>query len=314
MDVAGKLIPETDMLDDYTHKRFRAIWEMGRLHTREAWLSVIPAVWGASIGAKAGRTDGWSFAWVLFGIWASATVSHAAFCTWNDICDVEYDRQVERCKGRPLPSGLISVNEATFFFLCWILLTLGTTWYTLGPRAALCTTPAWLLGLIYPFMKRVMPFPQLVVGLSVASGVMPGYVSVRGILEFNGSVLALFGATACWIIFLDTAYAVQDMLDDAKCGVQSLAVFLGKRVRMFLALAAVITIAFFSTAVLLSNLSLFTWIFGVGVWAASMIRSIFLLDLNVCASGGRVFRSNIESGFYLTVVTLVEGYLQACFS
>lgn len=83
MDVAGKLIPETNMLDDYTHKRFRAIWEMGRLHTREAWLSVIPAVWGASIGAKAGWTDGWSFAWVLFGIWASATVSHAAFCTWK---------------------------------------------------------------------------------------------------------------------------------------------------------------------------------------------------------------------------------------
>ncbi|PYH39100.1 4-hydroxybenzoate octaprenyltransferase [Aspergillus neoniger CBS 115656] len=314
MDVAGKLIPETDMLDDHTRKRIRAIWEMARLHTHETWLSVFPAVWGASIGAKSDRTDGWSLAWVLFGIWASATVSHAAFCTWNDICDVEYDRQVERCKSRPLPSGLISVKQATFFFLCWMLLTLGTTWYTLGPQATLCTTPAWLLGLVYPFMKRVMPFPQLVVGLSVASGVLPGYVSVNGDIEFNGPVLALFGATVCWIIFLDTAYAVQDMVDDAKCGVQSLAVFLGQRVRLFLALAAIISIAFFVAAAFLCNRSLFYWIFGIGVWVVSTIRSISLLDLSDCASGGRVFKFNIKAGFYLMVVTLVEGYLQAWFS
>lgn len=229
----------------------------------------------------------------------------------SDICDVEYDRQVERCKSRPLPSGLISVKEATLFFFCWILLTLGTTWYTLGPQATLCTTPAWLLGVIYPFMKRLMPFPQLVVGLSIASGVMPGYVSVKGDIEFNGSVLALFGATVCWVIFLDTAYAVQDMVDDAKCGVQSLAVFLGQRVRIFVALVAVVSIALFMAAAFLSRLSLFYWTFGIGVWVASMLRSISLLDLDDCASGGRVFRFNIKAGFYLMVVTLVEGYLQA---
>ncbi|GKZ30411.1 hypothetical protein AbraIFM66950_009055 [Aspergillus brasiliensis] len=314
MTVEEKLLPKTDMPDTtiYTNKRLRAIWEMGRLHTREVWLIVCPALWGASIGANAGETSGWSLTWALFGVFASTGLSHVAFCTWNDICDVEYDKQVERCKTRPLPSGLISRKEAAVVFLGELLLCAGVTWLTLGPQATLAITPAWLLGFIYPFMKRIMPFPQVVVGFSVASGVMPGYVAVRGTLEFTDSLLALFAATTCWIIFIDTAYAVQDMLDDAKAGVQSLAVFLGQRVRWFLALSAGITISLFAVATFLSSLSLFYWIFGVGIWAVRMMRSLYFLDLSDTASAGHVFKSNIESGLHFTIVTLVEGYLQAC--
>lgn len=64
---------------------FQGIWELARLHTREAWLCWYPAVWGACVAASTQDTllDIFSFGRVLFGIWVSITVTHCAFCTFK---------------------------------------------------------------------------------------------------------------------------------------------------------------------------------------------------------------------------------------
>ena len=67
---------------------------------------------------------------LLFGV--GSTLLHSAACVLNDICDIDFDRQVgrlpivlllstthpsvERTKNRPLPSGIVTVFEA------WVLL------------------------------------------------------------------------------------------------------------------------------------------------------------------------------------------------
>jgi 4-hydroxybenzoate polyprenyltransferase len=61
----------------------RGVWELARLHTREAWLCWYPAVWGACVaaGTRDVSLDHYSFARVLFGIWSGVTATHCALCT-----------------------------------------------------------------------------------------------------------------------------------------------------------------------------------------------------------------------------------------
>jgi hypothetical protein len=63
----------------------RAVWELGRLHTREAWLCWYPAIWGACVaaGTREVSLSVQSFTMVLFGIWASVTATHVTFCTFK---------------------------------------------------------------------------------------------------------------------------------------------------------------------------------------------------------------------------------------
>lgn len=63
----------------------RGVWELARFHTREAWLCWYPAIWGACVGAGVDQVklDISEFSLILFGIWASITATHAAFCTFK---------------------------------------------------------------------------------------------------------------------------------------------------------------------------------------------------------------------------------------
>ncbi|GAB1199371.1 hypothetical protein APSETT444_008718 [Aspergillus pseudonomiae] len=116
---------------------------------------------------------------------ASLTILHAlsntllrgSACAYNDALDAPYDRQVARCKNRPVARGAVSVAQAhafAFFLgLCWILTlsTLPSTSYM--PAALLAGSMAF-----YPFCKRVTHFPQLVLGLSLALSQGIGYGSL----------------------------------------------------------------------------------------------------------------------------------------
>lgn len=158
------------------------------------------------------------------------TIAHMTFCTFkyvcpyhthqnplltpsslhnSDIIDRNFDSLVERTKTRPLPAGLISVRTAWLAFLIELSLTIYLTNALLGPHAAIVCTPIWLLSTIYPFMKRIVSWPQLILGPTIGMAVLPGWVSVTGSWEGVGDAIPLVAATSVWVVYFDTVYATQ---------------------------------------------------------------------------------------------------------
>lgn len=144
-------------------------------------------------------------------------------CAWNDIVDQDFDRQVTRTKSRPLPRGAVTTSHALVFttaiFLCAVLLLL------LLPRP--CMTEAFIIiffGLLYPFGKQLISCPQLI--LTNIAWAIP--MTMRSVdlnpLDHLAPTMCLFLFIATLIVMVDVLYACQDIKDDMKAGVNSMAV------------------------------------------------------------------------------------------
>ena len=154
-----------------------------------------------------------------------------AGCTFNDLIDRDIDAKVNRTKMRPLANKEISPRQALIFFGLQCLGGL-TVLLALPPRC----WPLSLVGLallgIYPFMKRLTHWPQLVLGLAFNLGVFFGTVAVASYETLNWpAVLGLYGAGIAWTMGYDTIYALQDKEDDLKIGVKSTAIHFGSYVK-----------------------------------------------------------------------------------
>jgi 4-hydroxybenzoate polyprenyltransferase len=204
------------------------------------WLLLFPGWWGIALAGP-----GWPDP-VLLALFALGAVAmRGAGCTLNDIADREFDAKVARTRTRPLPSGRVTVLQATAFMAGQLIL---------GAAVLLCLNRASILlgiavlGLIasYPFMKRITWWPQLFLGLNFNWGALIGWTAVAGSLAWPPLLLYLGGI--CWTLGYDTIYAHQDKEDDARIGVKSSALALGRHTRPFL-------LASFATAALLWGLA-----------------------------------------------------------
>ncbi|RYP69050.1 hypothetical protein DL769_005368 [Monosporascus sp. CRB-8-3] len=167
---------------------------------------------------------------------AGTVFMRAAACAWNDNMDREYDRQVWRCRLRPLARQAVTPMQAhifTFFLTIPALACLFSLPYTCW----IIAVPSILLLALYPFAKRFTDFPQIVLGIQLAIGFFMGFASIdhdllRSPRSLDGlendrkdhALLAFYLANVCWTIVYDTVYAQQDVEDDAKAGVRSMAV------------------------------------------------------------------------------------------
>ena len=96
-----------------------------------------------------------------------------AACSWNDTLDADYDRQVARCRHRPVARGAVSPLAAHLFTLAQS--AVGVAILSQLPRT--CRVPAILLTTtmaFYPLCKRVTHYPQVVLGCSLALGQLVG--------------------------------------------------------------------------------------------------------------------------------------------
>ena len=87
-------------------------------------------------------------------------------------------------------------------------------------RFAIATGIASLLIVaIYPFMKRITWWPQVVLGLAFSWGALMGWAAVFGRLDLPA--VLLYAGSIAWVIHYDTIYAHQDAEDDALVGLKS---------------------------------------------------------------------------------------------
>ena len=169
------------------------------------WLLLWPCCWSIGMVAPPG---GLPDMWMLSKFALGAVVMRGAGCTINDMWDKDIDSKVERTRTRPLAAGAITPFQAAGFL--GLQLTAG-----LGVLASLNTYSILLgassLGLVvmYPLMKRVTHFPQLVLGLTFNWGALLGASAVLGYTPWE-ICLPLYCGSVFWTLTYDTIYAHQD--------------------------------------------------------------------------------------------------------
>ncbi len=169
----------------------------------------------------------------------------------NDLADRSFDGRVERTRHRPLVSGQLRPKHALRFLAILLLGAIGLL-YFLNPLTWLLSPVALLLAGLYPFCKRFLHIPQLILGVAFGWGGVMAWASVRN--ELEASTWLLFAATVCWAIVYDTIYAIQDREDDMKIGVKSSAILFGSYTWLGVGLFASFMLFFLSLAGEISNL------------------------------------------------------------
>ena len=146
---------------------------------------------------------------------------------WNDIIDAPLDRLVTRTARRPIPRGAVTRLAATIFGLVQSFAAAAFL-LRLPPACALFVIPAVFGAGIYPFAKRFSSYPQIFLGLTLAWGIIVGEVAMGldpfDSMRITASIGCLFLANTMWTIIYDVIYAHQDIDDDIKAGIGSMAV------------------------------------------------------------------------------------------
>src|SRR5262245_19051043 len=165
-----------------------------------SWLLLIPCWWSAALAAVAAR-EALPNPWHLVLFFVGAFAMRGAGCTWNDIVDRDLDAKVERTRSRPIPSGQVSVTQAAMFLVVQALIGLAVL-LQFNRFTILVGLTSLAVVAVYPFMKRVTHWPQIVLGLAFSWGALMGWPAEFGRLDWP--TLALYAGSIAWVIHYDT--------------------------------------------------------------------------------------------------------------
>lgn len=179
-------------------------------------------------------------------------VMRSAGCVINDYADRDIDGSVERTKMRPLASGALKPGQALGLFLVLGLIA-SLILFMLPTRVWPWSIPAACLTVSYPFMKRFIQAPQLVLGLAFSFAIPMVYVTADH--AFDSVFWMLFFANVVWVFMFDTLYAMSDREEDLKIGVKSSAILLGHWDVAIMVVLMLIFVVFWVALKLALNLS-----------------------------------------------------------
>ena len=263
-------------------------------------LLLAPCWWSSALASVAAHQGPHWLHLALFFI--GAVAMRGAGCTYNDIVDRELDAQVTRTKGRPLPSGRVSVAAAKVFLVAQSLVgfcvLVSFNWFSVFFGIA-----SLLIVAIYPFMKRITSWPQLVLGLAFAWGAWMGWTAAFGAVSWAAALVYL--AAICWTIGYDTIYALQDSSDDAIIGIKSTARLFGTQVRLWVGVFYGLAVAAIGLALWLADTGAWGWL-GWAAFAAHLAWQVSAIVPQDGARALQLFRANRDAGLLLFAGLLVQ--------
>jgi 4-hydroxybenzoate polyprenyltransferase len=261
------------------------------------WLLFWPCAWGVLLAGGQGE---WALlGWLLLG----SIAMRGAGCVYNDIVDADIDRKVARTALRPVASGRVSKRAAWVWLLVLCLVGL-VVLLQLRWEAQLVALGSLALVAAYPFMKRIMPFPQAWLGLVFTWGAPVGWIALRG--DRLEVMAALYAGAVLWCVGYDTIYACQDREDDASIGIGSSALTLGRHLKAGVA-------AFYAGAVALWALAFWLLrpdplaLLAVVPAAGHLALQVLTLDDKDGDNALARFRSNRFAGLLVAAACWVVG-------
>jgi 4-hydroxybenzoate polyprenyltransferase len=271
-----------------------------------SWLLLLPCWWSAALASALAR-DVSRLPVIIILFFVGAFAMRGAGCTWNDITDRDLDAKVERTQSRPIPAGQVGVPQAFMFLAAQALVGLAVLLQF--NRFAIATGIASLaIVAVYPFMKRVTWWPQVVLGLAFSWGALMGSAVIQG--EIGVPAIFLYAGSIAWVIGYDTIYAHQDAEDDALIGVKSTARLFGAQTHRALVVFYSLAVILIGVALALSATGVWGWI-GLAVFAVHLGWQIARLKIDDPALCLRVFKSNRDAGLILFAGLLVDALMRA---
>jgi len=184
------------------------------------WLLMWPMLWSLWIASE-GQVSIKILSIFLSGV----IIMRSAGCVLNDFADRKIDPHVKRTQNRPIASGKVSEKEAIILFItlmslaCTLIffLNLTTKFFAIGGA---------LVTVLYPFVKRVLSAPQLVLGIAFGWGVPMAFAAEIGHVPLLGWLI--FFIAIIWALIYDTYYAMVDRDDDLNLDVKSTAILFGR--------------------------------------------------------------------------------------
>ena len=270
-----------------------------------SWLLLMPCWWSVALATIAAR-ETWPNLWHLLLFFVGAFAMRGTGCTWNDIVDRDLDGRVERTRSRPIPSGQVTLQQAAVFLVVQALIGLAVLLqfnrFAIGMGIASLAIVA-----VYPFMKRITYWPQIVLGLAFSWGALMGWAAAFGRLDWPA--VLLYAGAISWVIHYDTIYAHQDREDDALVGLKSTALLFGPRTKPMLAL-------FSAWAVLLIAMAGWrveggaVFYLGLAAFAAHLAWQIWRIDIADPVQCLKWFKSNRDAGLILFAGMLLDAAVQ----
>ncbi len=266
-----------------------------------SWLLLMPCWWSTALAAVAAHRATPNLVHLAL-FFVGAFAMRGAGCTWNDIVDRDLDKSVERTRSRPIPSGQVTVRRALAFLLVQALIGLAVLLsfnaFTIGLGVASLAIVA-----VYPFMKRITYWPQIVLGLAFSWGALMGWAGAFARLDLPA--LLLYAGSIAWVIGYDTIYAHQDREDDALIGIKSTALLFGDRTKPMLAV-------FYGLAVILIGAAGFIagggviFALGLAAFAGQLVWQIVRLDIGDPELCLALFKSDRDAGLILFAGLVVD--------
>jgi 4-hydroxybenzoate polyprenyltransferase len=295
-------IPRRDWVEKLLPSHIQPYIRLSRIdRPTGAWLLLFPCWWSVALTIK-----NWHnitellhlFLLFLFG----AIIMRAAGCCLNDIFDRKLDANVARTSDRPIAAKLITVKHASIFMisLCGLGLIILLQFNKLTIYFGLASI---ILVIIYPLTKRFTYWPQLILGFTFNWGALLGWIATAG--ELQAPAVVLYTAGIFWTLGYDTIYGLQDINDDVKVGIKSLALKFQDNIHLFLSIVFSITIILMLIAGYMVNLH---WLFYCGIsltaiHATWQVRTINITDPLDCL---KKFKSNYVFS-WLFLLSIISG-------
>jgi 4-hydroxybenzoate polyprenyltransferase len=197
----------------------------------------------------------------------------SAGCAINDYADRNFDPHVERTRLRPLAAGEIRPGEALAVAAVLAAAAFVLVLF-LNPLAIALSFLGLAIAATYPFSKRFFSLPQAYLGIAFGFGIPMAYAAVQGRLP--AQCWLLLAANVFYSFAYDTEYAMVDRDDDARIGIRTSALTLGRWD------VAAVMASYFAMLSLLTALGLLMrlgWPFYLGLAAAAamMVYHWFLI-------------------------------------
>jgi 4-hydroxybenzoate polyprenyltransferase len=175
------------------------------------------AVWLAAEGKP--RLD------ILIIFIVGTLLMRSAGCALNDYADRDFDPHVERTRSRPLAAGEIQPHEAlvlaALLAAAAFALVLFLNWL-----AIFLSFVGLAIAATYPYSKRFFALPQAYLGIAFGFGIPMAYAAIQFRLPLE--CWLLLAANVCYSFAYDTEYAMVDRDDDARLGIHTSALTLGR--------------------------------------------------------------------------------------
>jgi 4-hydroxybenzoate polyprenyltransferase len=271
-----------------------------------SWLLLLPCWWSAALAAIAARQPAPGLIHLLL-FFVGAFAMRGAGCTWNDIVDRDLDASVERTRSRPIPAGQVTVIQAFAFLALQAVIGLVVLMSFNGFTVALGVASLAIVA-VYPFMKRITYWPQIVLGLAFSWGALMGWAATFGRLD--APAVLLYAGSIAWVIGYDTIYAHQDREDDALIGIKSTALLFGERTKPMLTLFYALAVVLIAAAGFLAGAGL-VFALGLLAFAAHLAWQVVRLDIadpDLCL---KLFKSDRDAGLILFAGLLLDAAVRS---